>query len=143
MQDLPHHRNVVFLFGVTENPYCLVSQLIEDACELQDHLTKIQKHLGHFGRHRVLQITLRLLRDACMGLAHLHEHRILHCDIAARNVLVANSGNIYNCDGSTARPRAKINDFGLSRKLGDHDDRVEFSGGYDRCELHVLVNRIS
>jgi len=35
MQDIPYHQNVVYLFGVTDSPFCLVSQLIPDAAELQ------------------------------------------------------------------------------------------------------------
>eukprot|EP00656_Telonema_subtile_P005758 TRINITY_DN12635_c0_g1_i1.p1 TRINITY_DN12635_c0_g1~~TRINITY_DN12635_c0_g1_i1.p1 ORF type:complete len:465 (-),score=94.24 TRINITY_DN12635_c0_g1_i1:127-1521(-) len=122
MQDIPPHPNVVFLFGVTELPMCLVSQLIEDACELQDHIANIAKMLSS---EDLLQSTLRLLLDACIGLAHLHEHGIVHCDIAPRNVLVANTRS------DTARPRAMINDFGLARRLTE-SDHVEFSGKYDR-----------
>lgn len=126
MQDIPPHDNVVFLFGVTETPFCMVSQLVEDACELQDHVASLCKHLQPQAQ---LQHTLRMLLDACSGLTHLHEHRVLHCDIAPRNVLVAHSSAVSR---DPSKPYALINDFGLARKLEDTASHIVFSGSYDR-----------
>lgn len=44
-------------------------------------------------------------RDILMGLAYLHQHRIMHRDIKGANLLVASSGRI------------KLADFGASRKI--------------------------
>eukprot|EP00658_Telonema_sp_P-2_P082399 TRINITY_DN8707_c0_g1_i5.p1 TRINITY_DN8707_c0_g1~~TRINITY_DN8707_c0_g1_i5.p1 ORF type:complete len:1141 (-),score=255.98 TRINITY_DN8707_c0_g1_i5:316-3738(-) len=123
MQDTPHHPNVVFLFGVTESPFCLVSQLIADAGEMQDYVASLQSRLPP---ESLVEISLRLLLDAASGLEHLHEHRILHCDIAPRNILVAHAHSPDH------RPRALINDFGLARKLEEKSEHVEFSGEYER-----------
>jgi serine/threonine protein kinase len=46
---------------------------------------------------------VRLLRDAALGLQHLHDEGLVHRDVAARNILVA--------DGWVA----KVSDFGMAR----------------------------
>ena len=48
---------------------------------------------------------LRLARDACAAVAYLHAHRIVHRDIAPRNLLVGADGRVVLCD------------FGMSRLL--------------------------
>eukprot|EP00656_Telonema_subtile_P043221 TRINITY_DN49610_c0_g1_i3.p1 TRINITY_DN49610_c0_g1~~TRINITY_DN49610_c0_g1_i3.p1 ORF type:complete len:1026 (-),score=139.17 TRINITY_DN49610_c0_g1_i3:64-3141(-) len=122
MQDTPPHPNVVFFFGVTELPYCLISQLIEDACEFNEHIIFLQ---SSFTGPERLEATLQLLLDASHGIAHLHEHGIVHCDIAPRNILVANSRCV------NPRPRAMVNDFGLARRVAEGEKHM-FSGKYRR-----------
>lgn len=62
-----------------------------------------------------------IFRQAALGLAHMHEKRIIHRDIKPSNIMVNNSGSV------------KILDYGLSRI--DEDDQ-EFSMamifGHDR-----------
>jgi tRNA A-37 threonylcarbamoyl transferase component Bud32 len=60
------------------------------------------------GEMRLVAI-LRLTMEATRGLIHLHKHDIVHCDIAARNILVSNSHD------KTLPQRATINDLGLAR----------------------------
>mgnify|MGYP001310505894 CR=1 FL=1 len=49
-----------------------------------------------------------MLCDVAAGLAYLDEQRLVHRDIAARNVLV-----------DEAVTAAKLSDFGMARLLGD------------------------
>ena len=52
------------------------------------------------------------IRGICLGLHHLHEHRILHGDIKPDNILL----------GDDMTP--KIADFGLSRLLEQGKSRI-------------------
>jgi len=54
---------------------------------------------------------VELLLDVALGLQHLHAAGVIHRDIAARNCLL------------TAELRAKLSDFGMSRKLRETDDK--------------------
>ena len=71
--------------------------LVGDSSEDMLDILKLDTDVG------LLTTVLHIAR----GLAHLHAHRIVHRDIALRNVLVTNSG------------RAMVCDFGLSRRVGD------------------------
>eukprot|EP01116_Phalansterium_solitarium_P000105 TRINITY_DN10066_c0_g1_i1.p1 TRINITY_DN10066_c0_g1~~TRINITY_DN10066_c0_g1_i1.p1 ORF type:complete len:234 (+),score=21.71 TRINITY_DN10066_c0_g1_i1:597-1298(+) len=51
---------------------------------------------------------VRLSADIARGLQHLHENNLLHCDLAARNVLLELPDSGYG------QPVARIADFGLS-----------------------------
>ncbi|MGQ0647007.1 MAG: ADOP family duplicated permease [Gemmatimonadaceae bacterium] len=55
---------------------------------------------------------LALVRGIAAGLAHAHEHRILHCDIKPENILIQN-GHPF------------VMDFGIARKL--HSETAEWS----------------
>ncbi|CAM3687547.1 protein kinase domain-containing protein [Parendozoicomonas haliclonae] len=55
-------------------------------------------------------------RQILMGLAYLHQNRIVHCDVKPENILI--SGGV-----------AKIADFGLAVKLGWLQLAVQSSGG--------------
>jgi tetratricopeptide (TPR) repeat protein len=48
---------------------------------------------------------LALLRQVCAGVAHAHQHLIVHCDIKPENILVAPNGTV------------KLLDFGIARLL--------------------------
>ncbi|KAF7006133.1 hypothetical protein CFC21_021197 [Triticum aestivum] len=58
------------------------------------------------------QVCYKIIQGICLGLHHLHEHRIIHRDIKAGNILLD--------DHMTP----KIADFGLSRFLGDAKSRI-------------------
>ena len=72
MHEIPFHNNVVFLYGMTNDPLTLVSDYINGAQELQDYLQE-----GSRTREAHVQETLLLLLDVAAGLAHLHKHRIV------------------------------------------------------------------
>jgi hypothetical protein len=109
MKDIPFHPQVVSLIGVAEKtdtqPCRLVSVLIPNAKELHQYVKTL--HLSKKAPDReLLACVLKVLCDAARGLEHLHKHNIVHCDIAPRNILIAN--------WDTA-PVGMINDFGLAR----------------------------
>ncbi|KAL6065542.1 putative serine/threonine-protein kinase SIS8 isoform B [Balamuthia mandrillaris] len=103
MQRLPPHPNVVLLFGVcmdAENPLCIVTEFLPNG-SLLDHLHDIKKK-GARMEHGDM---MRIAKGIAAGMMHLHAERILHCDLAARNVLL--TGNL----------EAKVSDFGMARVL--------------------------
>ncbi|KAL6057428.1 CLL4A clavata1-like receptor S/T protein kinase protein [Balamuthia mandrillaris] len=103
MQRLPPHPNVVLLFGVcmdAEHPLCIVTEFLPNG-SLLDHLHDIKKK-GARMEHGDM---MRIAKGIAAGMMHLHAERILHCDLAARNVLL--TGNL----------EAKVSDFGMARVL--------------------------
>ncbi|KAL7068598.1 protein kinase domain-containing protein [Cryptosporidium serpentis] len=89
------HPNVTLFLGVVMSPlYCLVTELVP--CGSLFDLLHI-KGISMTSTH-----VLRIAREICCGMAYLHEHGVLHCDLKSSNVLLSN-----NCD-------VKIGDFGLA-----------------------------
>eukprot|EP00049_Salpingoeca_infusionum_P022262 m.5825 g.5825 ORF g.5825 m.5825 type:complete len:865 (+) comp5095_c0_seq1:513-3107(+) len=90
------HQNVVSLVGVVQHKNhrrCIVMDLMENT--LQDVLRETE-----FSTKQLLTTAIEL----AAGLEYIHHRELLHCDIAARNVLVSAAG------------QTKIADFGLARK---------------------------
>ena len=85
-------------------------------CEFGDLLNYLKNH-----KHRILQgrdgedinprCLLRLAYDVASGMKYLEENKIMHGDLAARNVLLAENP----CE--TELPLAKVADFGLAKKF--------------------------
>ncbi|MFO7900267.1 MAG: SUMF1/EgtB/PvdO family nonheme iron enzyme [Planctomycetota bacterium] len=59
---------------------------------------------------------LEIIRDTARGLAHAHEHDIVHRDVKPDNILIAPDGT------------AKLADLGLAREAHNLDSRVTQSG---------------
>lgn len=87
-----------------------------------------QQLLG-FGERSPLPLALvsRVILDAAHGLAHAHEHGVVHRDISPDNIVVTGSG------------RSKVIDFGIASIVGPDDTRRHASGhagghdgGYNR-----------
>ena len=55
--------------------------------------------------------SLGVLQDVAIGMAHIHTEKILHRDIAARNVLLATSNEVLI---------AKVTDFGLGKIFAEN-----------------------
>jgi serine/threonine-protein kinase len=102
------HPNVVRVTDVGEHeglPY-LVMELIEG-----DSLDKLMADVGRAGASIPLGIVLRIVTDACHGLAAAHELsdaqgaplNVVHRDVSPQNILVATTGI------------AKVIDFGIAK----------------------------
>jgi serine/threonine protein kinase len=90
-----------------EPPYCIM-ELLADENANGTHTprtlkAKIDGKLGKWDQPTKMQV----LRDLVDGMAFLHKKKIVHCDLKAENVLL------------TIENRAKIADFGQSRKVGN------------------------
>ncbi|KAL5961443.1 Tyrosine-protein kinase CSK, partial [Taenia solium] len=113
------HDNLLELLGVTEEPdedgavvtdgelcmtFCLVTEF--------SPLGSLLSYLRSRGRALLGPATLlSFATDVARGLAYMEAHSYLHCDVAARNVLLFSSAN------HPFYPVAKLGDFGLAFRL--------------------------
>ena len=102
MTSVSGHPHVLRFLGVClERPnICFVSEALE--CSLEDWL-----RYDRMNHAEPLREILRFAEEAASGIYHLHLEMVVHCDIAARNLLF-DSGNPR---------RVKVCDFGLARVL--------------------------
>jgi hypothetical protein len=103
MAALQSHENVVRLFGVVELANGDVGAVVEYCAQgaLVDAL--YGEKVRDFSPDELLQIAY----DAACGVMHLHANKIVHRDIAARNVLLAGKKDLV----------AKVSDFGMARDV--------------------------
>jgi serine/threonine protein kinase len=103
MAALPMHENVVRLFGVVQLADGDVGAVVEYCAQgaLVDAL------YGEKARELSPTGLLQIAYDAACGVMHLHANKIVHRDIAARNVLLAGKKDLL----------AKVSDFGMARNL--------------------------
>eukprot|EP00051_Salpingoeca_urceolata_P026135 m.476207 g.476207 ORF g.476207 m.476207 type:complete len:394 (-) comp20467_c0_seq1:872-2053(-) len=96
MKDL-HHANVLGLHGVlmSKAPMMIVMELMEG--DLQTQLRTEEQTVSD---------KLRVAFEVAAGVEYLHFNGIVHCDLATRNILLAQHG------------RCVISDFGLARRDG-------------------------
>eukprot|EP01116_Phalansterium_solitarium_P025549 TRINITY_DN9825_c0_g1_i2.p1 TRINITY_DN9825_c0_g1~~TRINITY_DN9825_c0_g1_i2.p1 ORF type:complete len:443 (+),score=138.44 TRINITY_DN9825_c0_g1_i2:287-1615(+) len=109
MERLRPHPNVVAILGVCRPGYegeCAPSIVCEfiNGGSLDSLVLDSQASLP-------LEMVFNILRDVAAGMGHLHAENILHCDLAARNVLLAVVGNRFT---------AKVSDFGHAHAVGAH-----------------------
>ena len=99
-----NHVNLVKYFGVCLEPPCC---LVLEYCKGGDLFTLLHKR-----KDICLEWSTRvkILKDICCGMAHLHSHRFIHRDLKSLNLLLENKVNSNN-DSVVV----KISDFGLSR----------------------------
>lgn len=102
------HKNIVKLEGVVTAPTYRDPILLMQLCEPGSLLEYLRSCAANPAR---LPISVRLgyAEDVCMGLQYLANHRIVHRDVAARNVFLA---------GDSCR----IGDFGMSKTLIGKDE---------------------
>ncbi|XP_066282419.1 uncharacterized protein [Branchiostoma lanceolatum] len=104
-EDKGGHPNVVKLYGVvtkSEPQYILVEYAINE--ELRRYLWSLREQCKTTGNTKLLE-RLGFSCDVASGLSELARLKIVHRDIAARNVVISD------------RKVAKIADFGLSRDV--------------------------
>uniref|UniRef100_A0A7S1YGR3 Non-specific protein-tyrosine kinase n=1 Tax=Sexangularia sp. CB-2014 TaxID=1486929 RepID=A0A7S1YGR3_9EUKA len=107
LTKLPPHENVVTFYGVCDSPPAIVLQFC-DGGSLLSRLYGKQDGVKSLAELERQSIAL----DIARGLEHLHRARVVHRDVAARNVLLHEGV-------------AKLTDMGMSRdsiEPGDGDD---------------------
>ncbi|ETO10875.1 hypothetical protein RFI_26503 [Reticulomyxa filosa] len=80
-----NHPNVLRYYGFCQKPLCLVMEYM-DGGSVQEYL--------HHDSPQSIQISslqrLKIAKQVALGINHLHQHNIVHRDIAARNLLMKN-----------------------------------------------------
>lgn len=89
----------VYGIYVENRVYYLVTEFVSGG-SLEDF---VQKNQGTITPNNMIQMA----KDIASGMAALEQAKIIHRDLALRNVLVSQSENKFIC---------RISDFGLSRK---------------------------
>jgi hypothetical protein len=114
MKRIRPHPNVVGMLGVAVNPeypLCIVTEYLP------------QGSLDNLLSNSSVTITpgqaLFMAADVASGMSHLHKESIIHCDLAARNLL---------CVQIKDKIAVKVADFGLSK--------ISESGIYDATSDH-------
>jgi serine/threonine protein kinase len=101
MMKMTSHVNVLGFVGLCQKPLLLLIELC-DRGSLYDMLHDDEVELPD-------TLALSIMKDIATGMHHLFEEGIVHKDLAARNVLVAEGKRLI----------AKVGDFGMSRLLED------------------------
>ncbi|KAI3382712.1 hypothetical protein SNEBB_006906 [Seison nebaliae] len=119
------HRNIVKFYGARVNEQwplnarCIVLELckfgsLKDFLQENFNEYKLQILTEDFDETdppEILIILLHFMHQIIKGMMHLVNSRIVHCDLAARNVLVAEDGALKICDFglSKSQKQAKEN----------------------------------
>eukprot|EP01119_Soliformovum_irregulare_P001719 TRINITY_DN1146_c0_g1_i1.p1 TRINITY_DN1146_c0_g1~~TRINITY_DN1146_c0_g1_i1.p1 ORF type:complete len:766 (-),score=186.35 TRINITY_DN1146_c0_g1_i1:107-2404(-) len=106
MRSMRPHPNVVTYFGVsTDKSMCIITEFMEGGS------------LKTFFKLNPITVdrAVKIMRDIATGMSHLESQKIVHKDLAARNVLL-NAAN-----------EAKVSDFGLSRVSTSGDNNTVFT----------------
>ncbi|PRP84392.1 putative leucine-rich repeat receptor-like protein kinase [Planoprotostelium fungivorum] len=103
VQNLRGHPNVVLFLGITFPPQPL--SLITEYCDGGSLHTYIMK-----ARPLPDSQKFHFIRKIALGMLHLHEEKIIHRDLAVRNILLND------------HMEPKVADFGLSRETAEKDN---------------------
>eukprot|EP01119_Soliformovum_irregulare_P014326 TRINITY_DN391_c1_g3_i1.p1 TRINITY_DN391_c1_g3~~TRINITY_DN391_c1_g3_i1.p1 ORF type:complete len:549 (-),score=138.68 TRINITY_DN391_c1_g3_i1:16-1662(-) len=100
MIELRPHVNVCRFLGIvaeTNFPISIVTEFLECG-SLWDMIFKQEIEID-------MRLLISMAHDVASGMSHIHNENILHCDLAARNLLVRRIGNEYII---------KVSDFGMA-----------------------------
>jgi len=102
------HKNIIALIGVVTVPRNMPALLVLEFCEQGTLLEHVQEE---FHNENVdIALLLTYCHDVACGMSYLSSRRIVHRDVAARNVLI------------DVKNHCKVSDFGMSAALGGGDD---------------------
>lgn len=120
------HDNVVKFLGISDN--MLILEYVEKGA-LNMYLRKFRKRNTYLPVWRLM----KMISDVAQGMAYLASMRVIHCDLAGRNVLL------------TDKLVAKITDFGLAKILQKDKDYYTRSTGKELplmwCSPESIANR--
>jgi len=105
MKNMRSHSNVVLFFGVCRDPLSLVTEFMENGSLWG--MLQSDKPMN-------MVLKLQIIRDIAAGMYHLQLEKVVHKDLAARNILLDRNFT------------AKVSDFGLSR-LSERSENVVYS----------------
>lgn len=94
--------NVVYFFGIYQSP-SKEQYIVTELLPLGNLRDLLQKNQSNFTQQQLLSVA----QQTCAGMTYLASHKIVHCDLAARNLLVK-----Y---GEAGDYIIKVADFGLSK----------------------------
>uniref|UniRef100_T1IKG8 non-specific protein-tyrosine kinase n=1 Tax=Strigamia maritima TaxID=126957 RepID=T1IKG8_STRMM len=97
-----HHKNIVEIKGVVEEPEML---LVMEFVPLSSLLVYLRTYKSHLSEKQLIKFAM----DIAEGMEYLGIKRIVHRDLAARNILVETPNSV------------KISDFGLAQLMGPKD----------------------
>eukprot|EP00484_Ammonia_sp_Unknown_P011384 CAMPEP_0197078660 /NCGR_PEP_ID=MMETSP1384-20130603/213232_1 /TAXON_ID=29189 /ORGANISM="Ammonia sp." /LENGTH=515 /DNA_ID=CAMNT_0042517527 /DNA_START=94 /DNA_END=1639 /DNA_ORIENTATION=- len=113
--SLPDHPNLVRILGITRNPLKIVMAYYEGG-NLKDFVYRDRRQKMYRGKIQLLSIVV-LLRKIADGLLFLHNQKLVHRDIAARNVLLG----LIESDGQIReKTEVVVADFGMTRLMSDN-----------------------
>jgi serine/threonine protein kinase len=124
LTKLPPHENVVTFYGVCDSPPAIVLQFC-DGGSLLSRLYGKQEGVKSLAELERQSIAL----DIARGLEHLHRSRVVHRDVAARNVLLHEGV-------------AKLTDMGLSRdSIDPTEDDGYLNAAYEPVDNYYQQTR--
>jgi len=105
LKELDGHPNIVCLKGAFLSPDVQGAQKLNLVLEfLSDTLHRIIKHCNVLGRTLDMYYVKLYLYQLLRGLAYVHGHAIMHCDIKPQNLLMhGKTHTLKLCDFGTAK----------------------------------------
>ena len=119
---------IVKCFGLakkTSNKECVIME-VADCGNLRAVLNYLHNQFNPWNDVCV-RIKLHWMLDIARGLHDLHHFHIKHLDLHSKNVLLFSKTNTQCVGFKSTIPRAKLADFGLSRRQAGYDNNVETS----------------
>eukprot|EP00020_Sapocribrum_chincoteaguense_P002256 CAMPEP_0170752440 /NCGR_PEP_ID=MMETSP0437-20130122/11969_1 /TAXON_ID=0 /ORGANISM="Sexangularia sp." /LENGTH=1509 /DNA_ID=CAMNT_0011091509 /DNA_START=9 /DNA_END=4538 /DNA_ORIENTATION=- len=107
LSQIPPHDNVVTFYGVCAEPMGVVLQFCARGALVDKLYGRDTGKLYDFSLAELQALTI----GVAAGLTHLHSCKVIHRDVATRNVLIDEDG------------AAKLTDFGMSR---DQEEGAEY-----------------
>jgi len=113
MRRITSHANCLKYYGIccnTDFPFCIITEFIANG----SLRSIIEKNMISSNK-----VKLHIIKGIVQGMIHLSNEKVVHRDLASRNILITEDFN------------AKISDFGLSRMLSQEQssDRTVTSLG--------------
>ena len=109
MQSLRAHPNIITFYGICVDPFSIVLAYAEHGSLDVPLYTGGKEKRREFSE----EVLLRFSREILLGLVHLHRERVIHRDMAARNVLL------------DINDRCLLTDFGMARSAIVRDGGVD------------------
>ena len=101
------HENFIKLFAFSTRPVTMVMKLYQagDLARFIRGKSSVLLEMGHvYSKWNLVD----LFRQVCVGVEHMHQNGIVHCDLKPANVLL-------DMDANAKRVMAVLADFGISR----------------------------